>query len=43
MQGDVDALSTLKRDRGEILVKEGLEDDDFVPGLDECSECRVLT
>ena len=42
MGGDIDALAAMEGDRRQVLVEEGLEDDDFVAGLDERREGCVL-
>ena len=42
VEGHVDALAALEGDGGEVLVEEGLEDDDLVAGLDERGERGVL-
>lgn len=39
---DVYGDTSIECDRGEVLVEEGLEEDDLVPVLEECDEDRVL-
>lgn len=42
VEGDVDAFPAVEGDGREVLVEEGLEDNDFVPRLDERRERGVL-
>jgi hypothetical protein len=40
---DVYGNTSIECNRGKVLVKEGLEEDDFIPLLEECNENGVLT
>ena len=42
MKRDVYRNTSIESNRGEVLVKEGLKEDDFIPMLEECNEDRVL-
>lgn len=43
MEGDVYTFSSVKNNRREILIEEGLEHDDFVSFVEERRQDRVLT
>jgi len=40
---DVYGNTSIECNRGEVLVEEGLEEDDLIPMLEECNEDRILT
>ena len=42
VEGNVDSFPAVEHDGRQVLVEEGLEDDDFVARLDERGECSVL-
>ena len=43
MQGDIDGLSTVERDRWKILVEERLEHYDLISGLKESGQDCIFT
>ena len=42
MEGNVDGNTAIECDGGEVLVEEGLKEDDLIPVLQKCDENRVL-
>ncbi len=42
VKGDVDGGSTVENDCGEVLVEERLEQDDFVPRLEESGQHGIF-